>query len=241
MRGALVAELTWPEVERRLAAGATALLPIGSAAKEHGRHLPMATDWLTAEWLARAVAERADVLAWPTLGYGFYPAFVDYPGSTSVARPTFEAVVRDLIDDLLRAGAGRVVVLDTGISTIAPVDAVIAGHPEAARLRAVHVYRCPRYVETVARIAEQERGGHADEIETSVMLVVRPDAVDLAAASPWTAEMRPGKWQRTDPAAPNYAPAGHFGDPTRARREKGEQVLAAMVEELLAALSSVGC
>ena len=43
-RGLCVATAAWPEVGERLANGALAVLPIGAASKEHGRHLPLATD-----------------------------------------------------------------------------------------------------------------------------------------------------------------------------------------------------
>ena len=96
-RGARAAELSWIEVEARLASGSVAILPIGAAAKEHGPHLPLATDWLTAEALGRALAEREDVLVFPSIGYGFYPAFVAYPGSTSVPEGAFEETCRALV------------------------------------------------------------------------------------------------------------------------------------------------
>lgn len=227
--GARVAELTWEEVERALAGGSVAVLPIGAAAKEHGRHLPLATDWLTAEHLAAELARTDDVLVWPTVAYGHYPAFLDYPGSTSVSRGAFERVVRDVVGDLRRAGARRVLVLDTGISTIAPVDAAVSGNEGVS---AVHVYRGARYLEAKARLCEQPRGGHADEAETSVMLVVAPALVRMDAAEPWAAREVRAPFRRRDADHPGYAPAGHFGDPTVATADKGAALLAAMLEDL---------
>ena len=235
-RGATVASLTWMEVGQRLATGATAVLPVGAAAKEHGLHLPMDTDFRTAEHLGARLAEREHVLVWPTVGYGHYPAFVGYAGSVSLSRPTFEAVVREVLDDVLRAGARRVLVLNTGISTIGPVDAVRDAHEQRARIARAHVYRGERYLACVATMIEQERGGHADEAETSILMVVAPDAVRTGATTPWTPAMIPGPFQHIDPAAPNYAPAGHFGDPTRATRKKGEALIEAMLADVAAAL-----
>ena len=82
--GAQVAELAWPEIAARLADGAIAVLPIGAAAKEHGPHLPLGTDSVQAQWLASTLCAARNVLIWPTLTYGFYPVFVDYPGSILV-------------------------------------------------------------------------------------------------------------------------------------------------------------
>ena len=121
-----VAGLTWDRVKERLAGDAAAILPIGAGAKQHGLHMPMATDQVFAEYFARALAERIDALIWPTLTYGVYPAFVAYAGSVSLSNQTFQAVVTEITDALLGFGAWRVIILDTGLSTIAPVDAAIA-------------------------------------------------------------------------------------------------------------------
>ena len=117
-RGAWVATLTWPEVAERLARGAIAVLPVGAAAKEHGRHLPLGTDCIQAEWLGDWLCDERNVLVWPTLSYGFYPVFVDYPGSVSVGRATFIAMVSEILSSIAAAGAKKIAVLNTGISTI---------------------------------------------------------------------------------------------------------------------------
>src|SRR5690349_16272193 len=70
-----IERMHWDEVARRVGDGALAILPIGSAAKQHGLHLPLNTDRIQAEWLAGKVAEPINALVWPTLTYGYYPAF----------------------------------------------------------------------------------------------------------------------------------------------------------------------
>ena len=113
-----VAGLTCDRVGELLAAGATAILPIGAGAKQHGLHMTMATDQFFAEYFAGVLAEKIDALIWPTLTYGAYPAFVAYPGSVSLTDATFQAVVTEIADALLGFGARRVLILDTGLSTL---------------------------------------------------------------------------------------------------------------------------
>ncbi|HEY8430993.1 MAG TPA: creatininase family protein [Sandaracinaceae bacterium] len=235
MIGARVAELAWTEIEERLARGAIAVLPIGAASKEHGPHLPMSTDWLTAEALGARLAATSDVLVWPAVGYGFYPAFVDYPGSTSVPEDVFRATLAALLGDLVRAGASGILVLNTGISTIRAVDAVVST-PGAPPRAAVHVYRGARYVAEVAAVCEQPRGGHADEAETSVMLHLHPERVRMERAPTWTREMKPGRFHRTDASSPSYSPSGIYGDATLATAEKGARLVRAMLEDALEAI-----
>ena len=190
-----VAGLTCDRIGQQLRNGAAAILPIGAGAKEHGFHMPMATDQVFADYFARALAKKIDALIWPTLTYGAYPAFVSYAGSVSLSDEAFQAVVTEIADALVDFGARRVLILNTGLSTIAPV------------------------------------GSHADEIETSLMMVVAPELVDMAQAtpSPFSAKApAPGALSPDDPTSPNYSPSGSFGDPTLASVDKGSRLLAAI-------------
>ena len=51
----------------------------------------MNTDRIQAEWLAARLADRFDALIWPTVSYGYYPAFVEYAGSIGLSAAVFEA------------------------------------------------------------------------------------------------------------------------------------------------------
>jgi creatinine amidohydrolase len=229
-----VERLTWDEVARRLARGAVAILPIGAASKEHGFHLPMNTDRVQAEWLAAHLAARFDALVWPTVTYGYYPAFVGYAGSVSLSEPVFESLVHEIIAGIFGFGCRALFVLDTGISTLAPVDRALQrlGNPGALHLK---IHDGPRYRRAAAKIAEQSHGSHADELETSVMLALAPDLVEMARAeaSPILKQESPGPLTSTDTASPNYSRSGSFGDPTLATPAKGEMLLAAMLDDLV--------
>lgn len=236
-RGVFVADVAWPTVAERLAAGSTAVLPIGAASKEHGYHLPLNTDYLQAEWLAREMMTRHDLTVWPTLSYGYYPVFVDYPGSISIAWEIFEALVRDILDGMLNAGARRVAILNTGISTIAPLRASIGRLRDPSQALLCNVYSGAAFTTCANTIAEQSFGGHADEIETSIMLAIAPERVALGLAVAQPHAIARGVFNRRDPAAPTYCPSGAHGDPTRATADKGRQLLAAMIEDISAALA----
>src|ERR1700752_2096668 len=141
----LVEHMTWAEVARRIDAGSTAILPIGAAAKQQGLHLPLNTDRIQAEWLAARLAETIDALIWPTLTYGHSPAFVEYAGSTSVSAPVFEAMVQQIASGILSHGCRALFVLDSGISTKAPVARALArldaGHARHFRIHDGGNYR----------------------------------------------------------------------------------------------------
>jgi creatinine amidohydrolase len=227
-----VEHLSWDEVARRIDNGAAAILPIGASAKEHGFHLPMNTDRIQAEWLAARLADLVDCVIWPTVAYGYYPAFVDYAGSTSLSAPIFESVIREIALGIMGYGCRALFVLDTGISTLAAVDRALAGNPDALHLK---VHDGPRYRRAAKDVSAQSHGSHADELETSCMLVLAPHLVNTARAeaSPALTHETPGPLTPSDTASPNYSRSGSFGDPTLATRAKGEILLAAMVDDMV--------
>jgi creatinine amidohydrolase len=228
-----IERLTWDEVARRIGDGAAAILPIGAAAKEHGFHLPMNTDQIQAEWLAAKLTDRFDALIWPTVSYGHYPAFAEYAGSTGLSASLFENLIEEIATVMVGFGCRALFVLDTGVSTQMPIDRALVrlGVNHARHLR---IYDGAHYRCAAAQVVEQSHGSHADELETSVMLALAPDLVNMsrAEASPKVTQETPGRLTPTDTASPNYSRSGSYGDPTLATRAKGEILLAAIVDDL---------
>src|SRR5918992_624580 len=124
--GVLLENLTWVEAKNRLSADTVVIIALGAAAKEHGPHLKLATDWIMAEYFKRRVMERADVVVAPTVNYHFYPAFVNYPGSTSLRQDTARDLIIDICRTLAAHGPKRFYVLNTGVSTQTPLKAAQA-------------------------------------------------------------------------------------------------------------------
>src|SRR5262245_4110218 len=113
-KGILLEELTWMEAEKILTEKTVIVIPIGAAAKEHGPHLKLKNDWIMAEYLKRRLLENCDVVIAPTLGYHYYPAFLEYPGSTSLQLETARDMVVDICRSLARYGPHRFYALNTG-------------------------------------------------------------------------------------------------------------------------------
>ena len=228
-----VEHMRWDDVAQRLAQGAAAILPVGAAAKQHGLHLPLDTDRIQAEFVAARLAGRIDALIWPTLTYGHYPAFAEYAGSISLSAATFEAVVAEIAAAILSQGCRALFVVDTGISTRAAVERALA-RLETGKALHLRIHEGPRYRDAAAGLARQSHGSHADELETSLMLAIVPEIVDMsrAEASPAIARTEPGPLSPVDKDSPNYSRSGSFGDPTLATLEKGNALLAAMLDDL---------
>lgn len=237
-RGTLLSELTWLQAEAVLTTDAIVVLPLGAAAKEHGPHLRLDNDWLLAEYFKQRVLAVADVVVAPTLGYHFYPAFVEYPGSTTLSETTARDVVVEIVASLAAYGPRRFYVLNTGISTVGPLRA--SAELLATRgilLRFTDIASIAGPVE--AKIAEQPGGSHADEIETSIMLYIAPHAVDMTkAVRDWAPKTKKGL-SRSPDGPGHYSKSGVWGDPTLATLAKGEALTEAMVAGMLAEIEAL--
>ena len=245
--GAFLGDLTWPEAEARLAESPLVILPVGAGAKEHGPHLPMNADAVVLEYLCRQAVDSLTVVVAPPVLHGWFPAFRAFPG-TEVADPgVFEAYVMEVARSLVKNGARRLVLLNTGIhlATGLPLGVVAREIRAQTGTPTLLVSWDDLEPEEMADIAEQDYGGHADELETSIHLVLQPGRVQMSKAVPGPRPgdvprgpgYRPGFLSR-DPRDPDYAPSGVSGDPTLASEEKGRRVLALLTREWLRALRS---
>lgn len=248
----LLAEMT-RETIRRLAPRATAVLPT-AAIEQHGAHLPIITDALLCETIARRAAERAatqaPVVVAPALVYGSSHHHRPFPGVLSLTSEHYMAAVVDLLEGLVLSGFKRLVVLNghggnTEALGVVALDLVNRlGHPVA-------VATAPYW--EIARSALTAQGliadglipGHAGRFETSLVLALRPDLVDreaLAHAADMTGDKR-GLYVGLSGAVVQVHGAwgsgpGYTDNPAAASAEAGEVMLSVIVERVAAFLAA---
>jgi creatinine amidohydrolase len=237
-RGILLENLSWDEAEPILTPDRVVVIALGAESKEHGRHLQLNNDWVMAEYLRKRVLAAAPVVIAPTINYSFYPAFLDYPGSTSLKSNTARDMVVEICRTLAAHGPRRFYIINTGISTIRPLS-------EAARALSSEGITLTYFdfdeIDGVVKQVQQEpQGTHADEIETSMMLYIAPATVRMSKAAKDLHPDRPGPLTR-DPNATEglYSPTGAWGDPTLATREKGRIVTEAAVKAILSDIQNL--
>lgn len=236
--GVRLADLPWTEAERVLTPDRIVVLPLGAAAKEHGPHLTLRNDEILAEYYAQRVLEARDVALLPTLTYGFYPAFIDFPGSTSVSFETQKNAIAEIVRSVARHGPRRFYVLNTGVSTARPLKAtaeLLA--QEGIVLHYSDVLQIGKAAEDAVR--EQAFGTHADEIETSMILYMRPGTVRMDKAVADGGGASSGPLTRDRAKGGHYAPSGVFGDATLASWRKGERIVEQAVTDLLQGIDAL--
>jgi creatinine amidohydrolase len=232
-RGQRLEDLTWPEAERLLTADAVVVIPIGAGSKEHGPHLRLRNDLTLAEYLTRRVLDASAVVVAPTLTYHHYPAFIEYPGSTSLSVRTARDLTADVVRSLARYGPRRFYALNTGVSTeraLQPAAEALA--LEGSLLRFTNL---AAWLEPAARgLREQEGGTHADEVETSMMLYIDPARVDMSkAVKDYAPSSGPLRLTRQRGGPGTYSATGIWGDPTLATRDKGRVFVESLVAGIL--------
>jgi creatinine amidohydrolase len=236
--GIWLERLTWVEAEPLLTPDTTVVIPLGAASKEHGPHLPLNTDWRLADYLTRRVAERCAVVITPMVTFHFYPAFVEYPGSISLQQSTARDLIVDICRSLAAFGPRRFYVLNTGVSTVrALAPAVEALAPDGITLRYTNLLNTLSPIER--QVSEQQGGTHADEMETSMMLYIAPEVVDMSKAAN-DYHPGPGPLSRAPGGPGTYSATGIYGSATLATREKGQFVVEALVKALVGEIEELG-
>lgn len=240
-KGAFLETLSWPEARSWFERDPVVVLGIGAVAKEHGHHLPLNTDYLSARALVEGIARALPVLVAPIVPFGYYPAFVGYPGSQHLEAETFMALLRDLLGGFIRQGARRIAIVNTGVSTEAPIRIVLrdmlSRHGERLAVADVRLLG-----QEADALLEQKLGGHADERETSLMLAIAPQAVRMEKArsnyghglgAPATVFYRPVALSGDPDSGIDYSEQGAHGDPSVATAAKGRAILDAMLCDLV--------
>ncbi len=226
MAAIFLENFTWTVAEKLLSDDTVIVLPLGAALKEHGKHLPLNNDKLMAEYLVREVAKRLDIVVLPTISASFYPAFAEYPGSISLSLETSVALISETCEQLAKFGCQKIYVLNTGVSTLkvlARVKETLASQNRTLKFAYTNFKLA---VETAAAgVSQQAGGGHADEVETSIMLHLAPNVVAMQNASADYYGDKPGPLTRNLDRARDtdavYSPTGAWGDPTLATAAKG--------------------
>ncbi len=219
-------ELNMKESKRLAFTGKVVILPVGSV-EEHGEHLPLCTDTLQPEYVAREVAKKTGCLIAPTLKYGVCNSTRNFPGTISISFESLRMMVRDVLAELVRNGFNRLVVLSghAGNTHMAALrlaaQDVLQSHGEAdsqkTRIIVLSDYDFAYELKDKYSSAED---GHAGTIETSRVKAIRPELVRETRVKSY-------------PEFPRFEvlidserlfPSGVIGDPTMSTADKGQMI-----------------
>lgn len=176
----LLENLSYPKVEEYLKKKDIILVPTGSV-EQHSPYGLIGTDFITAEAVARRVAEAMHILVAPTVKYGVSPHHMAFKGTVSLTPDTMIILISDIIESLVAHGFRRIVFINGHGGNINSIKVAMA------RLKARMIEGCFEVIswyemEEVRRLstdlfADQE-GHHATPCEVSITRYLRPEAFE---------------------------------------------------------------
>lgn len=223
------------ELNALAARDAVVIVPVGST-EQHGPHLPTQVDSLLVGEIARRAARRVKdtpIVVTPTVWSGLAEHHISLGGTLSLDFQTFFAMLRCLCRSLVRQGFSRILLLNGHGGNIAALTVVVNELAvELDRPIATTSYWPLAKDEFAAILERQKTVRHACEAETSMLLALAPELVDMAkaedAVGPTERELAEvvsteaaHRW-RSFKARTSH---GAIGDPRVATAEKGERLL----------------
>lgn len=241
-------ERTWIETEDLTSR--VVVLPLGSL-EQHGHHLPLLTDTMIGAEIARRAEEILgdEALFLPTLWVGASDHHRAFPGTVSLSNKVYVQMVSDILESLIRSGFRRIFLLTAHGGNLTPGGMAIydvqARHSDKPELWLALAGWWLLAADQVAPLIKTEQASvtHACELETSMILRLRPELVKMEAAHganiPFESAFyypdfhRPGRVEvaRT---IDQVSVTGAFGHPEVATPEQGEALFAAAVIEVVA-------
>jgi creatinine amidohydrolase len=223
------------------------LVPIGCL-ERHGPHLPVGTDQCHADAVARAAADREPAVVFPSYYFGAIHTARHRLGTVALTKRLLLPVLEAVVGEIARNGFSKVLLVNGHGGNRHMIHVLLR-----MLLEEPHdyvVYATDHYVlEEPARQRWHEMratdfGGHADEMETSLMLHLRPDLVHMEALTEAKEGAPKGRLAHLPQLTTSidwYAdhPTHYAGDARAATAQKGEFLFQACVDKLVKQMRAI--
>ncbi|MBI3679754.1 MAG: creatininase family protein [Acidobacteria bacterium] len=241
-------EFTWPEIRDAVARQPVAVIPVGTI-EQHGPHLPLITDVLTATEMARRAVERIpdEAILLPSVFYAFNEHHLDFPGTIAIDGTTFTNYVTDIGRSLAHHGFRKILLVNGHGSNVPFLDVAarnITNRTDSICAMVPWWNLVPKTLLKDLRESDFPGGmAHGCELETSVLLYLRPDLVQMdKAAQDINFQKSEFIYWDLEAGSPvffqewfsRYSKTGTVGDPTKATTEKGRRFVEAVLERMIA-------
>ncbi|MCL1817663.1 MAG: creatininase family protein, partial [Spirochaetaceae bacterium] len=206
-----------------------AILPIGSI-ENHGPHLPVVTDWIISDSLGRGIAEKTGGFYIPSLPISTNKEHRGKRGSVGMHSDTFYRMITDICLDLKTQGFKKICIVQGhgGIFVMNPaIRELNADHNPDLMVVNVDIMEVCWQAFKSSGLCETD-GIHAEEIETSLMLHLHPELVDMSKAVDFTPKV-PRSYLNYGSML-RYCPQGVWGSATKANAEKGRKMMEIAVD-----------
>ena len=172
--------MSWLEVEQALQRTDMAIIPVGSL-EQHGKHLPLGTDIYATIETCKLIAEKTDVLVAPVVLAGLSEHHMGFPGTITLSPATFEAVVFETAQSLIRHGVKKIMLYNGHGGNGTSVDNIVTRINQETSATAV-LLNSLQTPPLKSAPEEPPYDWHAGEGETSLMLYLTRPLVDMSRA-----------------------------------------------------------
>lgn len=224
--------MTRDEVEAAIGEFPVAILPLG-ATEQHGHHLPLGVDIFLAEGVARKVAEKTGALLLPTQPFGYSWVWRDIPGTVSLQQNHIESVIKDVAHSVSRYGIKLLVLINGHDANNASMKYAARELMDELEMPVLYLFY-PNLEEEMKQHCESPSWHgmvHACEFETSLMLAIKPELVDMSKAVSEYPE-KPALYGKSTISLGDLSKSGVYGDATKASKEKGEKMIESFSKEM---------
>jgi len=236
----LMFKLTWPEISEYLKENDIVLFPVGST-EQHGRHIAEDMDAFMAFEVAKRVAEKTGVLVAPPMPFGFSVHHMNFPGTITLSFKTLVNVYKEVCESLLNHGFKKIVVINGHGGNINVISQALREVREETGALCYSFLAVPikdGFGSESLQILEQEGGGHACEMETSVAQYLGQRVI-FERAQKWKPPDDQKEFLRKYRGKvimpfnlDEITESGALGDPTLASEEKGEKLVEAVIKDI---------
>jgi creatinine amidohydrolase len=237
-----MSEMSWVDVQKALDRGFwTVVFGVGSN-EQHGPHLPTCTDSLIGDDLANRVAKKlGKALQAPTMNVGCSEHHMAFPGTIDIKPETLKSLIRDYCVSLERNGFKNIIILPWHGGDFKPVEEVTDELNQSLEQSKVTSYTdlvglFRFFAESSLKhgVSAPESGAHGGESETSIVLAIRRDLVDMQHAEHGFV----GNYEEKIPiifsqGIKAVTENGVVGDPRRAEAGKGEEYLELWADKMV--------
>lgn len=223
------------EVKEKIQKSKVAILPIG-AVEAHGPHLPLGTDNYLSERLSYRVAEKTGAFVLPTLPYGQVWSLKNFPGSINISNESLISFIVDIGNSLYEQGF-RVFAMINGHlgNAVAMKEAARKLYSNYPDYKILYLFY-PGVKQVMEEVRELKSVHssyfHACEIETSYMLYLAHEYVDMSKAIcdiphiPVSADITPTPWEE-------FTSTAVLGAANLATKEKGEKIIEVAIKNMI--------
>ena len=233
-------ELTAPDFVKAVQkSGGICLIPIGVFEK-HGPHLPLGTDLIDVREIALRAAKKEYALVFPEYYFSQILEAKHQPGTIAYSPKLIWNILQETCDELSRNGIKKIILVNGhgGNNSFLPFFSL--AQLEKERDYCVVLFKPgpdSAVEEKVKKLKETNNGGHADEEETSVMQVSRPDLVHLDRSKDQSgkdlARLKHIPYKYTGIFWYAQYPNHYAGDGSYAKPELGELLIESETEQLV--------